>query len=301
MKLAVSFGLLFFLLRSLAWGRIFSSLTQASPLWVGYALMAGFAQFWVAAWRWQLLLNSLGVQRLSLTTLARVYLMGGFFNNFAPANLGGDAARIVTLLGQRRNGAAITMSVILERILNLIGLGALGIWIFLAQPLRLTTKVNSSLGWWIGVASMGILCIVIGLWSWNPTFLRPWFSKVYEIAKIAWKNPWRLAETMMATVILHFTLMLITFSNSQAVSIFLPLDIQLAVYTLAGIAMALPITIQGIGIREGIYLGLFGALGIAPEITLAALALNYVILVIFSLLGGILVLAALHSSRRRTE
>jgi len=114
---------------------------------------------------------------------------------------------------------------------------------------------------------------------------------MYEMSQIVCKRPWQMAQAMMATFILHFMLMLITFSNSQAVSIFLSLDIQLAVYTLAGIAMALPITIQGIGIREGIYLGLFGALGIAPENALAALALNYIILLIFSLLGGIFVLA----------
>ena len=300
-KAVISLGLLFFLLRSLAWGQIFSSLVQASPIWVAYALTAGFGQFWVAAWRWQRLLKSLDVQSLPLPTLAQVYLMGGFFNNFAPANLGGDAARIAALLSRGRNGVAITSSVILERILNLVGLSALCIWAFLVQPLPLSTQINLTIGWWGGAVGIGILSILIVFSFWPPPIIRAWISKIHEMSKIVWKHPLELAQAMIATLILHFVLMLITFSNSQAVFVFLPLDIHLAVYAIAGIAMALPITIQGIGIREGIYLGLFGTLGIAPESVLAALALNYIVLIMFSLLGGIFVFITPRCLSRRAE
>jgi uncharacterized membrane protein YbhN (UPF0104 family) len=300
-KAIISLGLLFFLLCSLSWGQIFSSLVEASLKWVAYALIAGFGHFWVAAWRWQLLLKSLDVQPLSLPTLAQVYLMGGFFNNFAPANLGGDAARIAALLSRGRNGAAITTSVILERILNLVGLCALCIWAFFAQPLPLSNQITPELGWWGGAVGIGILSILIALSFWPPPIIRAWISKMHEMSKIVWRHPSELAQAMIATLFLHFVLMLITFNNSRAVSIFLPLDIHLAVYAIAGIATALPITIQGIGIREGIYLGLFGTLGIAPEGVLAALALNYIVLIMFSFLGGILVFAAPRCSSRRME
>ena len=285
----ISLGLLFFLLCSLSWGEIFSSLFQASFIWVAYALIASFGYFWVAAWRWRLLLRSLDVQPPSLPTLAQVYFIGGFFNNFAPANLGGDAARITALLSRGRNGVSITSSVILERILNLVGLCTLCIWAFLAQPLPLSTQINLTMGWWGGAVGIGILSMLIALAFWPPPIIRPWISKMHEMSKIVWRHPLELAQAMIATLILHFVLMLITFNNSQAVSIYLPLSIHLAVYAIAGIATALPITIQGIGIREGIYLGLFGNLGIAPESVLAALALNYIVLIMFSLLGGIFI------------
>jgi glycosyltransferase 2 family protein len=93
---------------------------------------------------------------------------------------------------------------------------------------------------------------------------------------------------MIVTLVLHVMTMLITFGTLQAVSVSLSLAINLAVYAIAGLMIALPITIQGIGVREGVYLGLLGLVGVAPERVLAAMALNYVILICLSICGGVL-------------
>ena len=66
------------------------------------------------------------------------------------------------------------------------------------------------------------------------------------------------------------------------------MDAQIAVYAVSGLAIALPLSIQGVGIREAIYLNMLGPLGVSRETILAALVLNYAVLVIFSVLGGLL-------------
>jgi glycosyltransferase 2 family protein len=91
-KALVSIGLLYILLRAISWSSLKEALSGASLGWVILAILAGLLQFVVSTWRWQLLLRSLDTQPPSLAVLMRYYLIGGLFNNFAPANLAGDAA-----------------------------------------------------------------------------------------------------------------------------------------------------------------------------------------------------------------
>jgi hypothetical protein len=108
------------------------------------------------------------------------------------------------------------------------------------------------------------------------------------MGKAAMHRPAELGQAVAVTGVLHFVTMLITLCSLRAISIQPPLTIQLAVYAIAGIAIALPISIQGIGVREGVYLSLFQMAGVAPEDTLSALALNYLVMALFSILGGLL-------------
>jgi hypothetical protein len=102
------------------------------------------------------------------------------------------------------------------------------------------------------------------------------------------RHPFEFGLALVGTMILHFVIMLITFGNAQAVSVELPLAVHLALYAIAGMVLTFPVSIQGIGVRETIYVGLMGILGIMREDVLAIMLLNYIVLVFFSILGGLL-------------
>jgi uncharacterized membrane protein YbhN (UPF0104 family) len=284
----LSIGLLWILLRSISWDVLAAALRQANPTWVVCAIVVGFARLFLSAVRWHLLIKALDGLSPSLIMLTNYYVISVFFNNLAPANLAGDAARIGNLFREERDGIIATSSVVLERVLNLAGLCVLCAWALIIWPIPDPLQFNRVL---IATGIVGLVALIAGLtWVYYrpPAKLQPYLSRIEAVGKAAMRHPSELGQAVIVTGVLHFVTMLVTLCTLQAVSIQIPITIQLAVYAIAGLAIALPISIQGIGVREAVYVSLFAMAGVAPEDTLAALALNYLVLAFFSILGGVL-------------
>ena len=287
-KVATSLMLLVWLLRSVAWSNLVAALLKSDSLFFVVAFAFGLGHILLSALRWQILLYVLGSPRVPLRMLVRFYLVGSFFNNLAPANLGGDISRTNALFQRGTNTAHAVSSVVAERMLNLFGLGLLGLWALVAQPIPLVLPVDATI-LQIGIMMAAILLVVIlsigYYWRMRLQLVGSQFLAILSIAK---QHLWGLAGAIVLTMLLHIFNMLITTSTLLAVSLDPPLDAQLAIYAVAGLAIALPVSVQGVGIREGAYVGLLGILGIPKEPILAALALNYAILLLISTIGVIL-------------
>jgi uncharacterized membrane protein YbhN (UPF0104 family) len=134
------------------------------------------------------------------------------------------------------------------------------------------------------------VAVVAGYFSWRytPERVRGKIAHLPAVLKSAGMHPYALGQACLITVGLLFMTMLIMFGSLQAVSVSLPLSIQVAVYAIAGLALTIPVTIQGVGVREGVYVGLLSLVGVEPARVLAALALNYIIVVLLSVVGGVL-------------
>jgi hypothetical protein len=67
----------------------------------------------------------------------------------------------------------------------------------------------------------------------------------------------------------------------------LPWSFCFILYPLVGTFSALPVSLNGIGLREGGYLFLLGTIGIASEKAVAFSLLWFVIVILASLVGGL--------------
>jgi uncharacterized membrane protein YbhN (UPF0104 family) len=287
-KALVTCVLLYLLLRAVAWDSLIVALGQAQLRWFLFACAAAVATLVLSAWRWQFLLKSLDVPSPPLPSLVYYYVVSGFFNNLAPANLAGDAMRANSLFQRGCDGVAAASSVVLERLLNMAGLGALGIWVLATQPLPLSLHVEAKLVWAATIILAVVIVTVYSLWSYLPARLREQVTRLRAVLASAGMHPYALGQSCLVTVGLLFVTMLIMFGSLQAVSVSLPLSTQFAVYAIAGLALTIPVTIQGVGVREGVYVGLLGLVGVDSPRVLAALALNYIIVVLLSVVGGVL-------------
>jgi uncharacterized membrane protein YbhN (UPF0104 family) len=287
-KAAASCALLFLLLRSVSWSDLGATLQQARPSWVLLAFAAAIGQTIVSAWRWQYLLRSLGIAAPSFPTLVYYYFVSGFFNNFAPANLAGDAVRVGSLFREGRDGVAVTGSVVLERLFNMAGLALLCVWALVAQPFPLIVRLGPVWMWAGALALVASMSISFWLWRYAPPRLAAMLSRMRSLLRLAWSHAPELGLAGILTVGLFYVMLMIMYCSLEAMAVHLALPVQLAVYAVAGLALTFPLTIQGVGVREGIYVGLLGLVGVEPERVLAALALNYVIVLSLSLFGGLL-------------
>ncbi len=290
-------ALLAWIFRAVAWNQLFESLARANPLWFLGALSAAAAQMVISAWRWQVVLHIQLGERLPLTELTRYYFMSGFFNNLLPANLGGDIMRAGALFNQGRDKMAVASSVIVERVLSLIELCLLAAWAVVFGGLPVTLSLSPGLVGAGAAAALGGMIVLVWLWKRPPARLRFLVARA-EALMVSYRQQKRgLALVLLITMAYHLVTMLITYCTLRAVGIDLSLQANLAIYAVAALALTLPLTIQGVGVREGVYVGLLALFGVGKEATLAALALNYLVLILYSLNGALLFWLSLREAR----
>ena len=120
-KLAVSVALLALLFSRIDTARLWSSARHASLPWLAAALGVYSMNVLASTWRWRLLLDAQDV-RLTGRMLLGSFLVATFFNNFLPSNIGGDVIRIRDTAGPARSKTLATTVVLVDRGLGLMGL-----------------------------------------------------------------------------------------------------------------------------------------------------------------------------------
>ena len=114
LKLLVSAGLLAFFFTRIHMERFLGTLLEANFSYIVAALLIYLVSQGVSAVRWTLLVRPLGF-RTAFKDLHLYYLIGMFFNLFAPGTVGGDVTRVYYLardpesirVGPRRRGGRL--------------------------------------------------------------------------------------------------------------------------------------------------------------------------------------------------
>jgi len=165
-KLLVSVGLLGYFLARIHIERFLQTFANAKFSYIAIALLVYLATQVVSAMRWAALARPLGV-KTPFKDMARYYLIGMFFNLFAPGTVGGDVSRVYYLV--RDENARIkdrsvtmmhaTMSVLMDRAIGmivLVWLGAAGLLLFCgcspaytvpAVPVGLKAEPGANIDW----------------------------------------------------------------------------------------------------------------------------------------------------------
>jgi uncharacterized protein (TIRG00374 family) len=276
---AVSAALLVWLLRGLdthALGRLFATL----PSWFYAASLAVVVGGQVLyAWRWWLLLSISGVD-LPLSTAIRSYFIGIFANNFLPSTVGGDATKVY-YLGRAHGYRTIVASVVVDRMLGLGSaavLAAAAAW--LVPPVSARFVVLRLITTVVAVAS----CAIIGLTMSGTGGLSRWF-KIFgplavqaagqlqrlrlEMAQLL-RHP-RILAYATALVLAYFVALALVygwFMNISGTTHWTLLAIFTAV-SMTGVLSNIPISLNGLGLREQLNVWLFVPLGVPKEVAVA--------------------------------
>ncbi|MBU8870463.1 MAG: flippase-like domain-containing protein [Gemmatimonadales bacterium] len=300
-KIAVSAALIGFLLSRLSLEEI--RLAMGSPRW-GW-LFAAFVVYGLSAFggalQWAWILRVAGL-RTPGREIRRLYFIGLFFNNFLPANVGGDAWKIVDLGRQEHRSLGVFCATLLDR---LIGLGAL------AGLAVLVLAVASAAS--IPLPTISLLMIpVLVLLAGGLAFLLsrrignrlPGLFERLGLGRFADQLGRVVAEfghfrprVLWLNGIFAFSLVIQLLRMATHLLVALGLGIELGsdqmiqlmvLIPLLAVSLTLPITINGIGLREQlsakllIWAGLAGPQAVAMELG------AFLVQVIFSLQGGIL-------------
>ena len=299
LKIVVSGGLLYLLLRRVDLARVWETARTASFGWFAGALALHLAMTVIATWRWWTLVRAQNIP-FGFRSLFGSYLVAAFFNNFLPSNIGGDVVRIRDTAKPAGSKTLATMIVLVDR-----GLGLMGLVFVAALGATMAAHRSTSLGpvgpgilWTILAGSIAVAASAVLLPHGIAKLLRPlravhqeWVEE--RITRLTGAlarfrdQPRALAACFVGAIMVQG--MLVLFFGMVATG--LHLNVSLAhlgiVVPLSFIVQLLPVSLNGFGVREATFVFYFTRLGLPAESALALSFIGAVLVMILSLLGAV--------------
>lgn len=292
-RLLISLGLLAFVLRSIGVQRIGRVLLQAEAGPLVVALVLFIAGVVVRAVRWRALLVALDLD-VPLGRLVYLYFLGMFFNMFLPTGFGGDVVRVMEL-SQEAQPALVTGTVIVDRLTGLLVLFAMAL---VALPFTIGLL---PFGVWLTisvVAASGLLVGVLvlqGRWLRKATRWLPgplsltgegMLARVYDaVTACGWQA---VGMALLISLIFNTLLVLVNYLVARAVGMDLSLAYFFVFVPLLSLTLMLPISLGGLGVREGVAVLLFTQVGVDEAVAVAYSLGVYAIGRLTGLIGGLL-------------
>ena len=300
LRLLIGIGAIVWLIASIDGDEAWSTLRRASAVWLLVALGAqiGAKACWL--YRWKELLDSVGQSR-SPFELAKLVLLGLFFNNFLPSSVGGDVARGIGLAGLGVPRATAAASVLADRV---VGLFSLAIVAVLGGVAGLLLQPDE--GPWLGAtilalllaAALGILCRPRGIEALSgirflnrEKGLGRKVSRLLESARFLAGREEAMKKALVLSLGLSVFSTIYHWAIGQSIGIAVPFAVYCVLVPAVMLFSSLPITLNGLGIREVGFVGLLTAQGVPRADATVFALLAFLGTQGFAIAGGALFLA----------
>jgi uncharacterized protein (TIRG00374 family) len=252
----------------------------------------------VSVFRWNVFLKTIGHAAVSFARLSRLYAAGLFFNSLLPTGIGGDVFKAVRV---RRKGDPMGpafASVALDRVAGFVGLAILGVAGAIARlasgdhtPVVLVSGATSALivaG--VGVAFGARRLVQRLLPARDPEKDAGRLRRVLDAVNQGTREIGAMARGLSWGIAYQAIVVLFHLALLRSIHVSAPIGGVVCVVVVATFASLLPITINGLGVREGIYVWAFKQYGLSGQeaIVLGLLVLG--LLLATSAAGGIVYL-----------
>ena len=291
-KIAVTIALLLVVVYSVSWDKVLITVSSIS-FNTACIVVAGYtAGQLLSSLKWWTLVRSGGID-VPYRTALKAYFIGMFVNCFGSGlgTVGGDVARGIIVAGSLPKKTEGVAAVIADRIHGLTVLSVIAlVTSFLFHTDRVPTFIILSL--------LGLVVSFIGGWIIGPrllTFL-PGESKLVrklrQVAEIFPRDSQTLIVITGISVIFHVTQIFLHAVMASALGAEIPLATMFVVIPLVNIASSLPISWNGLGVRENSYMFFLTAAPalVTKEQAAAFGALWLLAVTVTSAIGGIVAL-----------
>ena len=296
-KAIVSIALIWYLLSITEFSAVIASLASASPLWLVLAFVTLILGKIITSYRWQVLLKAQEID-IPLRFLIGSVFVGQFFNSFLPTTIGGDAMRAYDTASLSKDATKSVVSVFADR---MIGVFALALLAVIALIIGYFSGQDVSF-YLIPVLLVFFLCALGMLLIFNARLYRL-MDKVlrfFRLDKAAVKleeayESFQLLRTVPGVLLIAFLASLVLQINVILFYYFIGVSLGLGVSFLyfamivpvALVVLLVPFSINGIGIREGIFVYLLTGLGVENKDAIALSWLSFGLMLTQGIIGGV--------------
>lgn len=263
--------------------------------WILAMLVAATLVMAIQANRWK----GLSVQgpEIPFKTYYAYTAMGYFFNNLLPTGFGGDAVKSLAF-GKKFNQTSQSVSAVL--LARIQGLLAMFLCFFIALPFALS-KAEIPLAYTLIMTAASLACVIfilLCLFSDKlpiPQFISNKFSfigKLQNSLSIYRKHKKQILLSSLDSLWLQLLTLFIAYAYFRAVGVDIDISILVVFTSITIVISMVPISLNGIGVREGTQVALFtGILGIPAPVVLSAGLLGYIPLLFQAAQGAVVLLA----------
>jgi glycosyltransferase 2 family protein len=279
------------------------ALSMADWRWIALAVAAaGICEFF-GILRWQLFLRMLDIE-IPLRETSRLFFIGAFFNQFLPGTTGGDVVRVIFLMRDHpENKAEGFLSVAVDRLLAVMALVIMGLlfaWLR-ADWFARSFAIGHLMKWFaIALALMGTSLVASFVLTSRHLVTRlppkfPFRRRIIKLSKL-----WQLCienrgEAVLGAV--YTVPMLLAYFTAfsfvaRAFTEKVTLWDMTSIMPLVTAISSLPISLNGIGVRETLFEELLAELcGVSSGTGLLISITGMTIYFFWGLLGGFFYLA----------
>ena len=259
-------------------------------------LLVTFWLIFVSVLKWQMFLKSLQLAS-PFWRLYGLYLVGYFFNNFLPSNVGGDIVRFTLAARGKETYTSSFVAVFMERFTGIL---ATLLFVCVAIPPVLTKFSLLESKALVLMPTIGIFIFLSALILVQPEYLdrfmsgnvliRKACSKIREILVLIHSFKGRkklLFKAMVFSIIFNFIAIINVYVVSNALGLHIGFFHLFILVPLILLVSSIPLSINAIGIAEGAYVVCLSLVGLnAAEALSIALLMRAKTLAV-SLLGGL--------------
>ena len=262
LKLSISAALLYYVLSRTGIRQVAGTLKGISLASFSSAVvLCIFAQF-VSTIRWKLFLP----EGLNLKRLFSLYMIGSFFNTFLPGVIGGDAVKAFYLYRETGKANISFASIFMDRYLGLV---VLILICTLAFPFGYQYFQGSRIEWLLPIIVISFFVASLLVFGLRLGQRVRFLSEFYHYFHSYRNEKNIIAKGLVLSAIVQLSGIASVSILSGGLGQHIPFLAFLMFIPLIILFAMIPISISGLGIREGAFVLFFGLIGVKPEVATA--------------------------------
>jgi len=287
LRLAATVLLMAYALRGITWSALAGLVANADWRWWIAGLGAGIAVQVAAGVRWAALARPLGFP-FSRRFFVWRFFEGSFFSLCLPSSIGGDVIKAYRVGDTTQRRLLAGCSVLADRLTGLAALGVLAGTALAGTKYALSLPATIAVGvgmlaltlavFMLGVASIDRLLAIIP----TPHPAREFIARLLPYQQ----RPSLMAHAVGWSFLVQMGGAVAVGLMARSLGVVQPLAIWFAVVPLVALAVVLPISINGVGVRENALAVLLAPHGVAAESAVAVGLLWLASQIVTGLIGG---------------
>ncbi len=296
-KVLLSLVLFAYVVAKVSPGDIWATIRLADPALLAWAATLFLFSSLVGSWLWARLLRAQGVP-IPYRKAAAYYFVGLFFNNFLPSSIGMDIARISSAKKYARHVSPVFSATLVDRLIGVLAMAAVAI---LTSSAALNRFHLYAIYTTILIVFVVFLALFLSIfnrtilmafeWPFRAIGARTierWIVRLMDDLHAYRGQRGMLFAVFLASTIVQISRILVHYLVGLALGVRVAMGYYFLFVPVLAALVSLPISLNGLGIREGAGVVLFKMAGMTKEQAFTVPFLTYLVSVLISLLGGLI-------------
>jgi uncharacterized membrane protein YbhN (UPF0104 family) len=306
LKVGVSTGLILLLLWKVDFYRFWLILREIAPAWLLLALFFKAGGVFSSILRWRVLMKGQDLA-VPLKVLIASFLEGRFFGTFTPSTIGLDAYRMYDMARYSGRTAASVSVILVDKVIGLFSLsflvaitsfagvrfvggkGVLSLFLIFCAPLSLSVLL---------LLYPGLLGRLTDVGRWRSAGWAGKVGRFVETLTLYRRHRLLIAQAVGLGILVHLATTLMYYGTALSVQAPVRFWDILFVGPLMITATVIPLSIAGIGVREGTFAFFLTRVGVQAEAAILLAFLGFLVDGFISLFGVLIFVLRSHAYRR---